>query len=143
MNVGLVGLGKMGNAIAHRLLKSQHKVFGYDIDDTARKQARSVGVSVVESLDQLPQKASIIWLMVPAGTLVDSVIQDLLPHLKKNEHIIIDGGNSKFTDSIRRAETLSQHSIVFLDCGISGGLRGQELGFSLMIGGQKQAYTKA
>ena len=83
----------------------------------------------------------VIWLMLPAGKIIDDVIEELLPGLEKKS-IIIDGGNSNFKDSILRAEKLAKKEIYFLDCGTSGGLQGKENGFSLMIGGDISAYKK-
>lgn len=141
MNVGIIGLGKMGHAIAQRVITNGEVVYGFDTDHKARAQAQQIGVELVDAVSQLPKKTDLIWLMLPAGQLVDKIIQELLPHLQP-ESIIIDGGNSYFKDSIQRATLLQQHSIYFLDCGTSGGLRGQELGFSLMVGGKKEAYNR-
>jgi len=131
----------MGNAIAYRLLQGGHEVVGFDVGDNALRAAQNIGVEVADSIEDVAKKSSIIWLMLPAGHLVDSAIEKLIPHMGKDD-IIIDGGNSKFTDSIRRYEFLKKHGIFFLDCGTSGGLLGKEIGFSLMIGGDKSAYEK-
>lgn len=142
MNVGLVGLGKMGSAIALRLIKAKHTVYGYDVDAQVQHDAQKSGVNIVELLEQLPTHVNTIWLMVPAGPIVDSVIAKLIPKAT-SDHVIIDGGNSKFNDSVRRATELETRGISFLDCGTSGGLRGEEVGFSLMIGGADKAYKQA
>lgn len=134
MNIGLVGLGKMGQAIAYRLLQAGHQVVGYD-------PAQSIGDYCVDNLATLAQQARIIWLMVPAGQAVDDVLAQLRPYLKSGD-IIIDGGNSNYQDSVRRYEELKKIQVSFLDCGTSGGVHGKELGFSLMIGGDKESYTK-
>lgn len=143
MNVGLVGLGKMGNAIAHRILNSgyYYKVFGFDIDKNAIEQALKIGVEIEKDLPDLAERADVIWLMLPAGEIIDQVIDLLLPHLKDGD-IIFDGGNSHYRDSIKRAERLKKHGIYFLDCGVSGGLQGEKYGFSLTIGGEKEAYNR-
>lgn len=140
MNVGIIGLGKMGNAIAYRLVLAGHLVCGFDPADEAKLDAEKAGVQVVSTMVEVAQQARIIWLMVPAGDLVDAVITELLPHLTAGD-IIVDGGNSKYTDSIRRAATLKAHNIHFLDCGTSGGVHGRTNGFCLMFGGDKAAYT--
>jgi len=142
MKVGVIGLGRMGNAVAYRLIQGGQAVFGFDIDEEAKKDAESLGVRIISSLQEMAKEVDIFWLMVPAGKIVDSTLNDLKKNLKKDD-ILIDGGNSKFTDSIRRAEELKQDSIYYLDCGTSGGLRGREIGFSLMIGGNEKAYEKA
>jgi len=142
MKLGIVGLGKMGNAIAYRLLQGGHEVVGFDLDEKALRVAQTIGVEAADSIEDVAKKSSIVWLMVPVGNPVDSTIEKLIPHMGKDD-IIIDGGNSKFTDSIKRYELLKEHGIFFLDCGTSGGLAGREIGFSLMVGGDKSAYEKA
>lgn len=142
MNIGIIGLGKMGRAIAHRVLTNGDVVYGFDINKKAKDEAHNIGVQLVDQIIQLPHKTNIIWLMLPAGELVDKTIKELLPHLEP-EAIIIDGGNSNFKDSMRRAAYVATHKIHFLDCGTSGGLRGEEIGFSLMVGGEQHAYQQA
>lgn len=142
MNLGIIGLGKMGNAIAHRILTDGEIVYGFDVDKKAKENALSIGVQLVESIAQLPQKTNLIWLMLPAGELIDKTINDIIPYLEPGT-IIIDGGNSNFKDSIRRAQLLESYHVHFLDCGTSGGLKGQEIGFSLMIGGKQEIYEQA
>ncbi len=140
MRVGIIGLGKMGNAIAFRLLQAGHEVVGFDLNKQAQEQARSMGVQIVTELKEVAQGVDAVWLMVPAGEVVDTTIAQLKPHLKSGS-IIIDGGNSNFKDSIRRAEELQKNSIHYLDVGTSGGLLGRDIGFSLMIGGDKKAFN--
>lgn len=142
MIMGLIGLGRMGMAIASRAVEGGHQVIGYDVivDDAKRKEIEIIGFDVVDSITGIAQQTRIIWLMVPA-TVVDTVLKDLLPHCKAGD-IIIDGGNSNFTDSIIRAKTCALKDIIFLDCGTSGGLYGRELGFCLMVGGDYDAYIK-
>jgi len=137
MTIGLVGLGKMGNAIAERLVHAGNTVYGFD------PHAINVhnDIKKVSSLAELATHVHIFWLMVPAGKPVDDVIAALLPSLKPND-IIIDGGNSFFKDSIRRAQTLEKNTVNFIDCGTSGGIHGQEHGFSLMIGGKQEIFEK-
>lgn len=141
MNIGMIGLGKIGNAIAQRLVQEGHEVFGFDKDQKALEAAQMIGVRVVHDIAMLARETRVVWLMVPAGEAVDLVLKELVSHLKAGD-IIIDGGNSNFTDSIRRAQMLEAFDIVFLDCGVSGGLQGREHGFSLMVGGDHTAYTK-
>lgn len=140
MKFGIIGLGKMGKAIAFRSLQAGHDVFGFDIDFETRNFAQKKGVKVVESLQELAQKVRIFWFMIPAEH-VDRVIDELFPFLQK-EDIIIDGGNSHFNHSVSRARRLLQDHIYFLDCGTSGGLLGEKNGFSLTIGGDVSVYEK-
>lgn len=140
MKMGIVGLGRMGNAIAFRLLQAGHEVIGYDLDTTAYDDAATMGVSMVHDLAQLASQTRIIWLMVSVDA-VDQVIHGLKPHLKADD-IIIDGGNSYYEDSMRRAQNLLVNGIIFLDCGTSGGVVGRRGGFCLMVGGDQAAYTK-
>lgn len=139
MKLGMVGLGRMGNAIASRVVQAGHEVIGFDLNQHAVQLAQEVGVRVASSLKDVAKEARIIWLMVPAGDPVDQVIDSLIPHLQKGD-VIIDGGNSKFSNSVVRAQRLQAQEIFFLDCGTSGGLRGKEIGFSLMVGGDVETY---
>ncbi len=140
MNVGIVGLGRMGNAVAFRALNGGHTVFGFDPDANAAKEAAAMGVTMVDSLEKLAAETRVVWLMV-GHTLVDEVLKKLTPHLKA-EDIVVDGGNSFYKDAIRRADDLSKEGIIFLDCGTSGGIEGRGRGFCLMVGGDHDAYTK-
>lgn len=141
MNIGIIGLGKMGTAVAYLLMNAGYQVIGFDPNENAQKKATNTGVHVVSTLAEMADQVRIFWLFVPAGKIVDDTIDQLLPHLQKGD-IIIDGGNSKFTNSMRRAQTLSQKGMFFLDCGTSGGVWGKEKGFCLMVGGDKKAYEK-
>jgi len=140
MKLGLIGLGRMGNAIAHRVLESEYEVIGFDINKEALGNAKKMGVKVVSSIMDVAKKTQIIWLMLP-DKIVDSVIEQLIPHLKTGA-ILIDGGNSNFKHSKTRADALQRLGVCFLDCGTSGGLHGRDIGFSLMVGGKKEAYEK-
>lgn len=140
MNVGIIGLGKMGAAIAQRVVQAGHAVWGFDPSTSGQAAGRAAGVTVVAAAHEITEHARVIWLMVPAGDLVDTVIKELVPYLQPGD-ILIDGGNSNFHDSIRRAKELAAHSVSFLDCGTSGGIHGLEHGFSLMVGGEKAVYA--
>jgi len=140
MKVGIIGLGRMGNAIAFRAIEGGHEVIGYDDYLEARKKAEEIGVTVVDNIAAMAEAVRIFWLMVPVDA-VEDVIKTLRPHIKAGD-IIVDGGNSKYTDSIRRAYELGQENIFFLDCGTSGGIQGRGQGFCLMVGGDKAIYTK-
>jgi len=141
MKIGLIGLGRMGNAIGQRAVRAGHEVVGFDLSAESQQAAQKVGITLANNVSDVAQQTRVIWLMVPAGEIVDTVIKQLLPHLQEGD-IIVDGGNSKFTDSIARAKKLAASGIIFLDCGTSGGLLGRDIGFSLMVGGDKEAYTK-
>ena len=141
MRIGIIGLGRMGHAIAKRVVDAGHVVFGYDVNADAMKHAQEIGVHTVTQLERLAQEIEVFWLMLPAGKLIDQMI-DLLEDRLHPESIIVDGGNSFYKDSIARAERLKKKNISFLDCGTSGGLLGEQIGFSLMIGGNEQAYQQ-
>lgn len=140
MNIGIIGLGRMGESIAYRLCNAQFSVYAYDPNPEARARAKTFGAKAVDSVHDLAKMASIFWLMIPE-TVVDEVLVELLVHAN-NESIIVDGGNSYFKNSIKRAEQCSEKKIQYLDCGTSGGLHGREIGFSLMIGGDEETYKK-
>lgn len=139
MVVGLIGLGRMGLGIAQRLMLAGHAVIGFDPQEQIRNDAQKIGVSTVDSIELVAKQARIIWLLVPAGSVVDNVIAQLANSLQKGD-IIVDGGNSHYSDSIRRAQELEAKEIFFLDCGTSGGIAGAVNGFCLMVGGSKSAY---
>ncbi len=141
MTVGVVGLGRMGFAIAQRLLQAGFSVVGIDEDQAKKDAATAAGMVFAASYQELAQSAQIIWLMVPAGAIVDTVLAVLLPHCSPGK-IIIDGGNSFFKDSVRRHAALAEQGVEFIDCGTSGGLHGSTLGYSLMIGGDGIAVAK-
>lgn len=141
MKIGIVGLGRMGSAIGYRIAQASHDVFGFDPDESARILAEQSGIQIVESIEALTRETDIIWTMVPAGTITDRVIEQLIPHLTDGS-VIIDGGNSNYKDSMRQAENLIKHGIFFLDCGTSGGVAGREQGFCLMVGGDTKTYSK-
>lgn len=140
MNVAIIGLGKMGESLAYRAVKAGFSVFGFDISSESCAIAAKDGVRIVAKMDDFANhNIHVFWLMVPQGDLVDKVITQLRPILKTGD-ILIDGGNSKFSDSMRRAQELASDDIYFIDCGTSGGVHGREHGFCLMVGGNKKAY---
>ncbi len=137
MKLAMIGLGRMGANMAERLIRGGHEVAGFDPNEDARKLFEQKGGASVSSLASLAQalpKPKILWMMVPAGAPVDETIESLLPLLGKGD-ILIDGGNSNFKDSMRRAESLKKNDIAYVDCGTSGGIWGLEEGYSMMIGG--------
>lgn len=141
MKIGIIGLGRMGAALASKALKAGYCVLGYDPGVKKIKKLENKGLSFYSNLQELAGHADVIWLMVPAGTIIDQLLSQLKPHLA-SDTIIVDGGNSNFSDSIRRAQELAINNIHFLDCGVSGGIHGQKKGFCLMIGGDFASYQK-
>lgn len=141
MKVGVIGLGRMGEAVVYRLLRGGHDVVAFDLDEVARTHAQTLGAQTVVSVEAVAQNVSVIWLMVPAGPVVDQVLEQITPLLQEGA-IVVDGGNSHFPDSQRRAQQLKERNRAYLDCGTSGGINGRTIGFSLMIGGNKKAFTK-
>jgi 6-phosphogluconate dehydrogenase len=139
MKIGIIGLGRMGAGIAERIVNAGHTVFGFDLDAHNTAQAHKLGVHIENKVIDIATKVDVIWLMVPPGKPVDDVLNLLMPALKK-DCIIIDGGNSNFKDSIRRAQLVAQKNVSYLDCGTSGGLHGREHGYCLMVGGDKESY---
>lgn len=145
MEVGFIGLGRMGLAMVERLAKRRHRVVAYDQDVEKVKAARRKGARPANSLGGLLsqlRKPRVVWLMVPAGAPVAAVLRNLDTHLEAGD-IVIDGGNSFYRDSMERADTLKQQDIHFLDVGTSGGIWGLKLGYCLMIGGDTKAFKRA
>lgn len=139
MELGMIGLGRMGANMTERLLRGGHKLITYDRSPEAIQRCVDKGAFGAHSLADFVKQVSlprVIWLMVPSGEPVDLTIEQLLPSLLEND-IIIDGGNSHYKDSIRRAEKLKQLGIHFVDAGTSGGIWGLQEGYCLMIGGEK------
>src|SRR6202165_3720509 len=143
MQLGLIGLGRMGSGMTLRLLQGGHQVMVYDRVPEAGAALAAKGATATGSLEDLGQKLKaprVMWLMIPAGPPVDDTIQHLSGTLSPGD-VIIDGGNSNYKDSMRRAETLRSQQIEFMDVGVSGGIWGPKVGFNLM-GGGKQAVFK-
>jgi 6-phosphogluconate dehydrogenase len=137
MELGIVGLGKMGGNMADRLLKGGHTVWGYDPNPAVRDRIGANGGGASDSLAALVQKLSTpraVWIMVPSGDPVQHTIDALLPILSEGD-TIIDGGNSDYKDSQRHGAEVQAHGINFVDVGTSGGVWGLEGGYSMMIGG--------
>ena len=144
MEIGLIGLGKMGGNMAERLRQGGHKVVGFDFNKEATAKltaAGSVGVDSLEDLVKNLQSPRAIWIMVPEGKPVDSTIDKLKPLMQKGD-IFIDGGNSNYKDSIRRHDALKTEGFEFVDVGTSGGVWGLKEGYSMMIGGDEDVVEK-
>lgn len=144
MEVAIIGLGRMGMGMGARLAKRGHKVWGYDVSPEKLVEAEKAGIKQTSLLDIRAELSSprIVIVMVPSGEVTEAAINEVLPSLSSGD-ILIDGGNSFYKDSIRRASQLKEAGINFLDMGVSGGIWGLEKGFCLMVGGDKAAFDKA
>ena len=143
MQLGMIGLGRMGANMVKRLLKGGHQCVVYDMSQkavTELVQEKAVGASSLADLVKNMQKPRAVWLMVPAA-VTDKTIADLLPHFEAGD-ILIDGGNSYYIDDIRRAKELAQKKIHYVDVGTSGGVWGFERGYCMMIGGEKDVVKR-
>jgi 6-phosphogluconate dehydrogenase len=142
LQIGMVGLGRMGANMARRLARGGAEVVGFDSDADARASfAASPGCSAVDDMEALIHALSaprIVWLMVPAGEPTEETIAALAPRLA-SEDVIVDGGNAFYKDSVRRAVELASYGVRFVDCGVSGGIWGLEQGYALMFGGSPAA----
>ncbi|MBW8766250.1 MAG: 6-phosphogluconate dehydrogenase, partial [Geodermatophilales bacterium] len=135
MQLGLVGLGKMGGNMAERVRRAGHEVVGYDHHSEKRD------VDSLEALVQAMTPPRAVWVMVPAGEPTRETVRRLGELLEAGD-VVIDGGNSKFTDDQVHAEMLGEKGIGYLDAGVSGGVWGLENGYALMVGGQKDDVAK-
>jgi len=144
MELGLVGLGRMGANMTQRLLSGGHSVVVFDRNPEAVKTSAQAGATGSEGLEGLVGKLSApraVWLMVPSGDPVTQTIEALIPLLSPGD-VIIDGGNSHYKDSAARAEMLREKGIQFIDCGTSGGIWGLTVGYCLMVGGEEEAFRR-
>jgi 6-phosphogluconate dehydrogenase len=140
MQLGMVGLGRMGAGIVRRLMKDGHRCVGYDVSPDAVKALEVDGAEGATSLEDFVaklEKPRAVWVMVPAGAITDETIDELADVLEEGD-IVIDGGNTHYIDDIRHAAALREKGIHHVDCGTSGGVWGFERGFCLMIGGEKE-----
>lgn len=144
MQLGFIGLGRMGSAMVQRLLRGKHQVVGNDRSPEPVRQVQQHGAMGVYSLQDLVEQLRpprVIWTMVPQGEPTESTITSLVPLLSSGD-IVIDGGNSYYRDSIRRAAMLKERELHFMDVGTSGGIWGQTEGYSLMIGGEMDVVQR-
>ena len=144
MQLAMIGLGRMGSGMTARLLQGGHQVMVFDRSADAIAAIAGRGATPASSLEDLGQKLEaprIFWLMIPAGPPVDDIIQRLSGVVSPGD-VIVDGGNSNYKDSIRRAETLRSQQVEFLDCGVSGGIWGLKVGFNLMVGGNQAVFKQ-
>jgi 6-phosphogluconate dehydrogenase len=144
MEIAMIGLGRMGANMAQRLMRGGHKVVGFDPAEAARALLEKNGAQTAASLEQMVAKLAAprtIWLMVPAGQITDSTITNLMPLLAAGD-TIIDGGNSNYRDTQRRAAMVAAKKIQYVDSGTSGGIWGLAEGYSLMIGGDEAVVER-
>jgi 6-phosphogluconate dehydrogenase len=145
MQIAMLGLGRMGGNMAQRLLRGGHKVVAYDADPRRATALATHGAAPAATLDELVaalQPPRVVWTMVPAGRITEELIVSLATKLSRGD-LIIDGGNSNFKDSMRRAQELQQRGLLFMDAGTSGGIWGLKNGYCLMVGGAQEAFRLA
>lgn len=144
MELGMVGLGRMGGDMARRLLDGGHRVVVFDLRPEAVQASVEKGAAATASIAELVSrlaKPRAVWLMVPAGEATEKAIMEVAKHLSAGD-CLIDGGNSYYKDSVRRATALAKEGIYFLDVGTSGGIWGIKEGYCLMIGGELAAFQR-
>jgi 6-phosphogluconate dehydrogenase len=144
MELGMIGLGRMGGNMAQRLMRGGHTVVGFDPDAGARKGLEGEGGGSADSLQALVAALPaprILWMMVPAGKITDGTV-DTLAGLLAPGDVVIDGGNSNYKDTLRRAAALAGKQIGYVDCGTSGGVWGLAEGYALMVGGDKAVVER-
>jgi len=144
MQLGIVGLGRMGSNIARRLLRDGHLIVGHNRTPEPVEELKALGGTGVGSLEELvaaldPPRA--VWLMLPAGAITEGILRRVAELLEPGD-TIVDGGNTHYADDIRRAQELSTRGVAYLDCGTSGGVFGLERGFCLMVGGDESAFHR-
>ena len=144
MKLGMIGLGRMGANMAQRLMRGGHQLVGFDPKPEARKDLETRGADSAASLATLVAKLPAprtLWLMVPAGEITNGTLAILLPLLAAGD-TVIDGGNSNYKDTLRRAKTFADKNIDYVDCGTSGGVWGLAEGYSMMVGGDEAAVER-
>ena len=144
MQIGMVGLGRMGGNMARRLMRGGHEVVAYATDPAAVKQISSEGATGVSTLDDLVarlEQPRTAWVMVPAGEATEQVVMELAKRMSRGD-VIIDGGNSFYKDDVRRKKMLEPQGIHYIDAGTSGGVWGLERGYCLMIGGPRDVVER-
>jgi 6-phosphogluconate dehydrogenase len=144
MELGIVGLGRMGANMARRLMRDGHKIVAFDLNPDAVSQLAGEGAEAASSLQEMAAKLSAprsVWVMVPAGEITEQTVDDVAAVLESGD-AIVDGGNSYYRDDIRRAAKVGEKGIDYVDCGTSGGVFGLERGYCLMIGGPDRAVER-
>lgn len=144
MNIGIIGLGKMGFNLALNIKDHGHTIMGNDLDPELIKKCEQSGIKTAPTIEQLIEglpSPRVIWMMIPAGDAVDRALQIIKNHVRPGD-IVIDGGNSFYKDSVRRAAELKDLKIGYLDCGTSGGVEGARNGVCAMIGGDAEVFAR-
>ena len=144
MQLGIVGLGRMGANMARRLMRDGHEIVAYDVNPDAVAQLAGEGAQGASSLEEMAAKLSAprsVWTMVPAGEITEQTVDAVAAVLEAGD-AIVDGGNSYYRDDIRRAEKVGERGIDYVDCGTSGGVFGLDRGYCLMIGGPDRAVER-
>ena len=142
-SVAIIGLGKMGGNLARQLVKKNVPVLGYNRTASVTKGLEEEGVQGIYAFEELSTELSsprLVWLMLPAGPIVDETIAQITPHLERGD-VIIDGGNSNYNDSIRRGKALTDEGFRFIDVGVSGGPNGALTGACCMAGGDDETFA--
>jgi 6-phosphogluconate dehydrogenase len=144
MELGMIGLGRMGANMAERLVKGGHRVVGFDPKPEARARVEDKGAQSAASLDTLVASLKAprtLWMMVPAGSITDATVTALLPLLAAGD-VLVDGGNSNYKDTLRRSNAAAAKKISYVDCGTSGGVWGLAEGYSMMVGGEEATIER-
>ena len=144
MQLAMIGLGRMGANMAERLMRGGHRLAVFDPKTEARDTMKAKGAEPADSLEALVEKLAaprIVWLMVPAGKITDVTLDQLLGLLAAGD-TVIDGGNSNYKDTLRRAEAFAAKGMHYVDCGTSGGIWGLAEGYSMMVGGDAQVVER-
>jgi 6-phosphogluconate dehydrogenase len=144
MELGMIGLGRMGANMTERLVKGGHRVVGFDPKPEARAQVEDKGAESAGSLDVLVARLKTpraLWMMVPAGSITDATVTALLPLLAAGD-VLVDGGNSNYKDTLHRANAAADKKIGYVDCGTSGGVWGLAEGYSMMVGGEEATVER-
>jgi 6-phosphogluconate dehydrogenase len=144
MELGMVGLGRMGANMARRLMRDGHRIVAYDVNPEAVSELAGEGADGASSLEELASKLSAprsVWVMVPAGEITEKTVEGVAAVLEGGD-AIVDGGNSYYRDDIRRAEMVREKGLDYVDCGTSGGVFGLDRGYCLMIGGPDEAVER-
>ena len=144
MEIGFVGLGRMGGNMVTRLLRGGHRVVAYDRSESAVSAVAASGAKGASSLGDLVAalaKPRTVWVMVPAGDPTESTIREVAGHMESGD-IVVDGGNTRYKDDVRRAKELAARGVLYVDAGTSGGIWGLQNGYCLMVGGERPAIDR-